>query len=233
MWTRKELKTRAKINYKKNPWICILSSLVLVTLTGASFTYSYKGATNAAQSQGFESIADAINNENALAFLIAFVSMMAVAVIIGILLRIFIINPLKASASYFYVINNKEEKAEVKSIFKGTEKGTLLRLAMAVLMKKLICSLWGLLFVIPGIVKEYQYRFVENLIIENPDMKWNEAMKISKEMTNGQKASIFVLDLSFILWYVLAAIPVIGWFVLPYILQTDAELYLELKKNNA
>ena len=52
-------------------------------------------------------------------------------------------------------------------------------------------------------------------------------------MTNGQKASIFVLDLSFILWYVLAAIPVIGWFVLPYILQTDAELYLELKKNNA
>ena len=58
-------------------------------------------------------------------------------------------------------------------------------------------------------------------------------MKISKEMTNGQKASIFVLDLSFILWYVLAAIPVIGWFVLPYILQTDAELYLELKKNNA
>ena len=104
---------------------------------------------------------------------------------------------------------------------------------MAVFMKKLICSLWGLLFVIPGIVKEYQYRFVENLIIENPDMKWNEAMKISKEMTNGQKASIFVLDLSFILWYVLAAIPVIGWFVLPYILQTDAELYLELKKNNA
>ena len=233
MWTRKELKTRAKINYKKNPWICILSSLVLVTLTGASFTYSYKGATNAAQSQGFESIADAINNENALAFLITFVSMMAVAVIIGILLRIFIINPLKASASYFYVINNKEEKAEVKSIFKGTEKGTLLRLAMAVFMKKLICSLWGLLFVIPGIVKEYQYRFVENLIIENPDMKWNEAMKISKEMTNGQKASIFVLDLSFILWYVLAAIPVIGWFVLPYILQTDAELYLELKENNA
>ena len=70
MWTRKELKTRAKINYKKNPWICILSGLVLVMLTGASFTYSYKGATNVAQSQGFESIADAINNENALAFLI-------------------------------------------------------------------------------------------------------------------------------------------------------------------
>ena len=61
-------------------------------------------------------------------------------------------------------------------------------------------------------------------------MKWNEAMEISKSMTDGQKANIFVLDLSFILWYALAGVPVLGWFVLPYILQTDAELYLALKK---
>ena len=61
-------------------------------------------------------------------------------------------------------------------------------------------------------------------------MKWREAMKVSKAMTDGQKANIFVLDLSFVLWYILVSIPFLGWFVLPYILQTDAELYMALKK---
>lgn len=230
MWNRKELKKRAKANYKKNLWICVLASLVLLTFSGALNTYYYKEATQTATSQGYVNTLDAISSEDAIAFLIALASVMAFAIIVGTLIRIFILNPLNASCCYFYVVNANEEKADIKKIFKGTEKGTLMRLAVAIFMKKLICSLWGLLLVVPGIIKEYQYRFVENLIIENPGMKWNEAMKISKSMTDGQKGSIFVLDLSLILWYVLAAIPFVGWFVLPYILQTDAELYLELKK---
>ena len=151
-------------------------------------------------------------------------------VICPVLLRTCIKYSLNASCTNFYVENSKQEKADTKAIFKGVEKGTWFRLAVAIFMKRLICALWGLLLFVPGVVKGYQYRFVEFLIIENPDMKWNEAMKISKSMTDGQKANIFVLDLSFILWYALAGVPVLGWFVLPYILQTDAELYLALKK---
>lgn len=229
MWTRKELKAKAKVEYKKNPWMSVLASLVLLTLSGALNTYFVKGANNAAIDQGYDSLANALI-EGSAQFVIAVLTVMAAALLVGVALRIFVLNPLNASCTNFYVENSKQEKADTKAIFKGVEKGTWFRLAVAIFMKKLICGLWGLLFVIPGIVKNYQYRFVEYLIIENPDMKWNEAMKLSKSMTDGQKANIFVLDLSFILWYVLAGIPLIGWFVFPYILQTDAELYLALKK---
>ena len=229
MWTRKELKAKAKVEYKKNPWMSVLASLVLLTLSGALNTYFVKGANNAAIDQGYDSLANALI-EGSAQFVIAVLTVMAAALLVGVALRIFVLNPLNASCTNFYVENSKQEKADTKAIFKGVEKGTWFRLAVAIFMKKLICGLWGLLFVIPGIVKNYQYRFVEYLIIENPDMKWNEAMKLSKSMTDGQKANIFVLDLSFILWYVLAGIPLIGWFVFPYILQTDAELYLTLKK---
>ena len=229
MWTRKELKAKAKVEYKKNPWMSVLASLVLLTLSGALNTYFVKGANNAAIDQGYDSLANALI-EGSAQFVIAVLTVMAAALLVGVALRIFVLNPLNASCTNFYVENSKQEKADTKAIFKGVEKGTWFRLAVAIFMKKLICGLWGLLLFVPGVVKGYQYRFVEFLIIENPDMKWNEAMKISKSMTDGQKANIFVLDLSFILWYVLAGVPVLGWFVLPYILQTDAELYLALKK---
>ena len=207
----------------------VLASLVLLTLSGALNTYFVKGANNAAIDQGYDSLANALI-EGSAQFVIAVLTVMAAALLVGVALRIFVLNPLNASCTNFYVENSKQEKADTKAIFKGVEKGTWFRLAVAIFMKKLICGLWGLLLFVPGVVKGYQYRFVEFLIIENPDMKWNEAMKISKSMTDGQKANIFVLDLSFILWYALAGVPVLGWFVLPYILQTDAELYLALKK---
>ena len=229
MWNRKELKAKAKVEYKKNPWMSVLASLVLLTLSGALNTYFVKGANNAAIDQGYDSLANALI-EGSAQFVIAVLTVMAAALLVGVALRIFVLNPLNASCTNFYVENSKQEKADTKAIFKGVEKGTWFRLAVAIFMKKLICGLWGLLLFVPGVVKGYQYRFVEFLIIENPDMKWNEAMKISKSMTDGQKANIFVLDLSFILWYALAGVPVLGWFVLPYILQTDAELYLALKK---
>ncbi|MGN1405377.1 MAG: DUF975 family protein [Erysipelotrichaceae bacterium] len=229
MWTRKELKTKAKTNYKKNLWPSVMASLVLLFVSGATNTYYVKQTNNVAVQQGYESTLNAVS-DHLVEFIIAVLAVTGVALIIGVLFKIFVLNPVSASCQYFYVENIKNENASYKSIFKGVEKEIWLKLTAAVFMKKLICGLWGLLFVIPGIVKNYQYRFVENLIIENPEMSWREAMKTSKAMTDGQKANMFVLDLSFILWYVLACVPVLGWFVLPYILQTDAELYLTLKK---
>lgn len=56
--------------------------------------------------------------------------------------------------------------------------------------------LWTVLFIIPGIIKSYQYRMVPYILSENSDLSTSNAIKISREMTNNEKWEIFVLDLS-------------------------------------
>ena len=92
--------------------------------------------------------------------------------------------------------------------------------------------LWLLLFIIPGIVKIYEYRMIPYLLADNPDMSKQEAFRMSKAMMKGNKWRAFVLDLSFILWDILGVITLgivsVLW-VDPYKQQTDAALYNALK----
>ena len=95
--------------------------------------------------------------------------------------------------------------------------------------------LWSLLFAIPGIIKGYAYRLVPFILADNPDMDPDDAITFSREMMNGQKFDAFVLDLSFILWWLLSGITfnIAGiLYVFPYIYATDAELYLAIKNGS-
>lgn len=83
---------------------------------------------------------------------------------------------------------------------------------------------------IPALMKKYDYYMVEYLLAEEPDLAWNEALCKSKQMMRGNRFSTFVLELSFLGWKLLGflffGVGII--FVTPYILATDAQLYLEL-----
>jgi len=74
---------------------------------------------------------------------------------------------------------------------------------------------------------------VPYILAENPNIDYKRAIELSNQMTKGQKFDIFVLDLSFIGWYILGALLVgLGvYFVFPYVNSTNAELYLVLKQN--
>lgn len=99
--------------------------------------------------------------------------------------------------------------------------------------RDLFVSLWSLLFVIPGIIKSYEYRMVPYLMADAPDLTRQEAFRISKDLMYGQKMNAFVLDLSFIGWQILSACTcgLLGvFYVNPYNNATNAELFLELKR---
>ena len=66
---------------------------------------------------------------------------------------------------------------------------------------------------------------------ENPNISSRRAFELSRQMTDGEKWNIFVLDLSFIGWYVLCGITFgIGFlFLNPYLQATNAELYSALR----
>ena len=102
-------------------------------------------------------------------------------------------------------------------------------------LRDLFIGLWSLLFIIPGIIKSYEYRMVAYILADQPELTRKEAFELSRKMMNGNKWNAFVLDLSFIGWGFLAAITfgILGvFYVNPYIQHTDAALYLKLKEVN-
>lgn len=73
-------------------------------------------------------------------------------------------------------------------------------------LRGLYVFLWSLLFVIPGIVKGYAYAMTPFIMAENPNMTANEAITASRELMDGHKGELFILDLTFIGWDLLAAL---------------------------
>lgn len=123
-----------------------------------------------------------------------------------------------------------EKNVTFDDFFEGLENW--IHAALGMLWFELWVFLWALLFVIPGIVKAISYSMMFWVITENPQIGPQKAMKISKIMTNGHKADIFGMYLSFLGWAILSILSCgIGfvWFV-PYIIQTMTNAYYDLKK---
>ena len=102
------------------------------------------------------------------------------------------------------------------------------------LWRDLFTLLWSLLFIIPGIVKSYAYFAAPYILAEFPAVRATDAIKISMRMTYGFKADIFVLDLSYIGWYLLSGLTLglLGiLYVNPYYYTSQAGMYEELKQN--
>ena len=132
--------------------------------------------------------------------------------------------------NYFKRAATDEEN--VNDVFRSFNQWEeLKRAALTGFWRDLKVFLYSLLLIIPGIVKSYSYRFVPYLTEDEPDLDPQQILALSQEMTQGIKLDLFVLDLSFFLWYVLGAITFnIGtYFIHPYIYQTDAECYLEVR----
>lgn len=85
--------------------------------------------------------------------------------------------------------------------------------------------LWSLLFVIPGIIAAYRYRMAVYIMIDNPEYSASECIRRSKEMMDGHKGELFILDLSFIGWALLTIIPFVSLYVNPYMQTTEANFY--------
>lgn len=90
---------------------------------------------------------------------------------------------------------------------------------------------WSLLLWVPGIVAMYRYSQAYYILAENPEKGIMDCINESKAMMYGHKMDKFVLDLSFILWFLLAGITcgLAGLYVTPYVEITNAAFYNSLK----
>ena len=151
------------------------------------------------------------------------------------LLGILVLEPICVGGARFFLDNAKkpEEQTSLNRLTMAFRDRNYMNIVLNLLWRDIMITLWSLLLVIPGIIKSYEYRMVPYLLAEYPEMRHKEVFQKSKEMMRGQKWRAFVLDWSFFLWdYVsiltfgLAGI----FFVYPYEHAVNAELYLELKR---
>ncbi len=75
------------------------------------------------------------------------------------------------------------------------------------LLVALFTVLWTLLFIIPGIIKAYSYSMTPYIYSENPQISATDAITESRRIMDGNKFRLFCLELSFIGWELLAALP--------------------------
>ena len=130
-----------------------------------------------------------------------------------------------------YLKKARGQAISVKNIFGGFKRFIPSFLAMFFLV--LFTALWGLLLVIPGIIKLLGYFMVFFIMHDNPGMGPLKALKKSRIMMKGYKGKFFMLNLSFIGWFVLGALTLgIGYlWIYPYYYLSITNFYEALKRN--
>lgn len=150
-----------------------------------------------------------------------------------ILLSIFVFAPLSVGCIRFFLVNLHfpANLGELRHPFDHNYMTTV----KTMFLRTLKIILWTLLFIIPGIVKSYEYRMVPYLLAECPDMDSKEVFAASARLMDGNKWRAFVLDLSFILWDLLSdlTLGLVGvFYVNPYKDLTNAAFYQAVCQEN-
>ncbi len=279
MWTRAQLKERAKAAFHRNYWKVVLVALIVGFLGAGGFSAGRSIGSSASdgivsdwvdQAFGWDTDEDwdddsedwdddsddwddddtdsgtisdfgsgfadgfsdgfGVGFASVLVILLTVFIVMAVAIVIAFAVNAFLINPLDVGGKRFFFYN-LNAPAEIKELAFGFDHAYM-NIVKTMFFRDLYTFLWSLLFIIPGIVKAYEYRMIPYLLAEYPDMPREQAFEASRRMMNGQKWKSFVLDLSFIGWNILSAITlgIVGvFYVDPYKNMTDAALYEALK----
>ncbi len=229
MWSRAELKAKAKGVLKTTYWKSLLVSIIIAAVGGATGS-SPAGIGNM---NSHSSPTNGFPNSKEFYTILAIVGVVVlIAIIIAIAFRIFLGYPLEVGGRRFFLQGARDD-ADLNYICYGFKKGWYSNIVKTMFFRSLYTFLWTILFIIPGIVKSYAYSMVPYILAENPQMDSDQAIKLSMQMTKGEKFKMWVLDLSFILWYLLGIILLfIGTiFIMPYVHATKAQLYLVLRKN--
>jgi uncharacterized membrane protein len=156
-----------------------------------------------------------------------------VSAVIGMLLAIFVNSAVTVGMTRYFVLNTttKPSFKELFSGFKvkyGRNIGTLLLVGIKTV-------LWTCLFIIPGVIKSFEYAIIPYILADDAEISSKDAFKKAKQMMNGNKWRLFKLEFSFIGWTLLCVLTLgIGtFFLIPYVNAAAAEFYVELKNKQA
>ncbi len=253
MWDRCKLKEMGKQNFKKSYLAAFVVSLIFMLVSGGiggGRSNSTNGHNNlyetntildkaepmvSAMSGSFESLSmgkaimHSIDGVFKNSFFLAVVS---ISVIITISVVLFLRLPMEVGKNRFFM-ENINEKPQISTILYSYKEGRLKNTVWTMAFRDVFILLWTFLLIIPGIVKGFEYFAVPYILAENPNLPRQRVFDLSKEMTKGHKMDLFILNLSFIGWFILNAVTFnlsALFYVNPYLNATLAQAYEFLRQ---
>ena len=220
MWNGAELKMRGNMAFKKN----YVSAVVVALLMGIFGTVSGESSARRV-SENSDIYSGNLFNAEMITGLLAGIA--TVVILIVLVAKVFVGNLLKMGGYRFFILNQTAQPG-IGTLLDGFRSGHYVNIVLTMFLRDLFTALWSLLLVVPGIVKHYEYLMVPYIIAENPAMDYKEAFQISKQMMDGEKMEAFIMDLSFLGWYLLSAVTcglLAIFYVNPYVQASFAEMY--------
>lgn len=142
--------------------------------------------------------------------------------------------PLTIGRMRIYTDITKKKNPDIANMLLGFQDGKYLINLAAIFVRNIFIFFWTLLFIIPGIVKAHAYAMTA-YIIQDPDFHENDlsAIETSQELMNGKKADLFMLNLSFLGWYILSIFTfgLLLFYVIPYHTTAMVLFFNDIKKN--
>lgn len=150
-----------------------------------------------------------------------------IATIIVILLM-----PIGYAVAGFYLRSLRGGDPHPASVYEETAANYGRYLGAGVLVK-VFASLWGLLFVIPGIVKGIAYSMTPYIMHDNPNISPTDAITLSRKITRGHRWELFKVKISFFFWMILNSLTlfIASIYIVPYMDTTYAMCYEILRQN--
>ena len=129
---------------------------------------------------------------------------------------------------------SRDENADIKSLFDAFS--FFLKVIWLEILRLIFTLLWSVLLIVPGIVAYYSYRQAFYILLDQPELRALDCLRQSKRLMNGHKTELFMLDVSFIGWFIvdfvieaLAILPLFSIWLSPYVGVTRAHYYNHLK----
>ncbi|MGN0653462.1 MAG: DUF975 family protein [Oscillospiraceae bacterium] len=253
MWTNELLKNNAKECLKRYYWYAVLFTVLVGLVTGA-VTGSISGIASfisqiivapfsaamtvggaAISESGEESVGAAIGMIGmGLGMIVIFTITYVLCLSIGIACSAFVQMPFQIVGLNRYFMSGRYRQPLFDDILYAIKSKKYMKIVKVSFFYQLYIILWSMLFIIPGIIKSFEYFLVPYIIAENPDIPKERVFEISRNTMEGEKMNCFILGLSFIGWYLLAMLATMMtfglgsisiYFLTPYVSATFAEFY--------
>lgn len=101
-----------------------------------------------------------------------------------------------------------------------------------VVLNTILCALWAILLVVPGIIKGLAYSMFPYVLRDEPDLSVWQTLKKSEAIMKGYKGKLFLMYLSFVGWFILGAFTfgILYIWLTPYVMTSTVKFYDDVRR---